>query len=170
MVEVGAVDVEVGPVDVEGEAVDVEVGPVDVEVGPVDVEGEAVDVELGPVDVEGEAVDVELGPVDVEAVDVGGVEAGRGEQVGVEVEVGGAVFEVDGMGVGPTTVVRGFGRIMMIGVKPGWWEAGFAARLAATRIAPAERVGAGLEAGSAEAGRAVTPWRYASAMAVTVLA
>ena len=155
--------VEVGAVEVEGEAVDVEVGPVDVEVGPVDVEGEAVDVE-------GEAVDVEVGPVDTEAVDVGGVEAGRGEQVGVEVKVGGAVFEVDGMGVGPTTVVRGFGRIMMIGVKPGWWEAGLAARLAATRIAPAERVGAGLEAGSAEAGRAVTPWRYASAMAVTVLA
>jgi hypothetical protein len=167
---VGALDVgalDVGALDVG--ALDVGALDVGADVVSVDVGADVVSVDAGA-DVVSVGAGVDVVSVDVGAVDVDELTVGSGEQVAVEVAVGGTVVEVGGIGEGPTTVVRGFGTIRIIGVKPGWRGAVFTARLAAARLEPAEPVGAVLEAGKAEAGRAVTPWRYASAMAVTVLA
>ncbi len=97
---------------------------------------------------------------------VGGAVAGgavtRGAGAGVDWVAAGAL----GMTVGccPDTTV---------GVGPGWpagaFWAGILGARANTDVNGAELTGGGLEAGRSEAGSAVTPWRYASAIAVTVL-
>ena len=79
---------------------------------------------------------------------------------GAELElVGGVVF-----GVGPDAVAAG---------TPLWWEAGvpvtgFACFVAGVEVADTPALG--VEAVRSEGGRALTPWRYASAMEVTMLA
>jgi hypothetical protein len=79
---------------------------------------------------------------------------------GAELElVGGVVF-----GVGPDAVAAG---------TPLWWEAGvpvtgFACFVAGVEVADTPALG--VEGVRSEGGRALTPWRYASAMEVTMLA
>ena len=82
---------------------------------------------------------------------------------------GTAVTDVEGLGVGEPGLFVGWGLSTDAGTEPG--RIGEAVTLLEAMTATAdlaERTRGGRETGRAEAGRTVTPWRYASAMAVTV--
>ena len=129
--------------------------------------GTQVVVGLGVVEVGAGVVDGGVVDVEVEVDDVDGV--GCGEPAGaVDGTCVTAGIEPAGTGV----VAFGLGAVFCAGVEPGRGAAGLPGTNLAGLAAAAEVrdfTVVSLTGATSEAGRALTPWRYASAMAVTML-